>query len=558
MHDPRHDWRTDIRARLASARLHPQDEAEMVEEVGQHLEEQFAELAPSIGAAAARERLLEQLRNPELDDAIARRRRRARPTAARAWSTTSVWLDIRYGLRSLRRSPGTLAAGVAALALGIGLTTVMYSIIYGTLIKGLPFPSAERIALVYYADPAREDDQIPLADFLRYRQQQQSFEALGAFTLGTINVSGGDRPERVGVARVTAGALDATGVRVLLGRVFMPNDNAPSASPTAVLSHAVWRDRFGADSAVVGKELRVNARPVTIIGVMPEGFEFPMTATRIWLPLQTDAATLRPGQGPGLSVIGRLRPNVEFERANAEFAMLSHRLAGELPPGAAERQAVVQPFIRGFIPKRVYSLFYAMLGAVLLVLLVACANVANLLLDRAVGRTREIGIRTALGASRLAVVRQSLVESSIIATLAALAGVGLAYGSLVLFNRAMDDRERHFWMYIHLHPPVLAFVIVLAVAASLISGLLPAMQSARLDVSSILKDESHAASSLRVGRLSRTIVGIEIALSSTLLLASGFLTKSIVKLRMIEPGFVTSDVFTARVKIGRASCRGTE
>src|SRR5215207_2171998 len=139
MPDIRPDWRADIRARLASARLHPQDEAEMVEEVGQHLEEQFAELSRKIGAGPARERLLAQLRDPELDDAIARRRRRARPTAARTWSTTSVWLDVGYGLRSLRRSPGTLAAGVAALALGIGLTTVMYSVIYGTLIKGLPF-----------------------------------------------------------------------------------------------------------------------------------------------------------------------------------------------------------------------------------------------------------------------------------------------------------------------------------------------------------------------------------------------------------------------------------
>jgi putative ABC transport system permease protein len=544
-----HDWRADIRARLSSARLHPQDEAEMVEEVGQHLEDQFAELAPKIGAGPARERLLAQLGNQEFDEAIARRRRRAKPTRARTWSSTSLWRDVRYGARSLRRSPGMVAAGTAALALGIGLTAVMYSVIYGMLIKGLPFENADRIALIYYADPARQDDQIPLADFIRYRQRQQTLDVMGGYFLGNANVSGGDRPDRVQVARMTAGTIDVTGVRPMLGRTFIAGDNDPGAPPTSVLSHSMWRDRYGADSSVVGKTLRVNGRPHTIIGVMPERFEFPLTTTKAWLALQTNASTLRPGEGPGLTVVGRLRARVAYERARAEFATLSRQLATERPPGTAEREAVVQPFVRGFLPARVYTLLYAMLGAVLMVLLVACANVANLLLDRAVGRTREVGIRAALGASRLAVVRQSLVESAILALLAAVVGSGLAQVGISMFNRAMDDAEGLFWMDVRLHPAVLAFVLIMAVFASMVSGLLPAMQSVRLDVSAILKDESHAASSLRVGRLSRMIVAVEIALSTTLILASGFITKSIVKLRTLEPGFATADVFTASVTL---------
>jgi predicted permease len=210
---------------------------------------------------------------------------------------------------------------------------------------------------------------------------------------------------------------------------------------------------------------------------------------------------------------------------------------------------VIAPFVRGFVPTRVYTALYAMLAAVVMVLIVACANVANLLLDRAASRRREIGIRTALGASRLAVVRQSLVESSILAGVAAVLGSLLAKGGVIAFNRAFGTSESYFWTDIELHPAVLVFALAMGIVASFVSGILPALQSAKLDVSSILKDESHAASSLRVGRLSRMIVGVEIALSSTLILASAFITKSITNLRTLEPGFAVDSVFTARVTL---------
>jgi predicted permease len=544
-----HDWRADVRARVASARLHPQDEAELVEEVAQHLEAQFVDLARSIGDGPARDRILAQLSSQEFDDALARRRRLAKPTRARTWSSTSLWRDVRYGLRSLRRSPGTVVAGTAALAVGIALTTVMYSIIYGTLIKGLPFEDPDRIAGIYYADPARQNDQIPLADFTYFLEHQRSFEAIGAYTLATASISGGDRPDRVGAARITAGVLEVTRVRAMLGRTFTATDNDLASPPTAVLSYGMWRDRYGADSSAVGKLVRVNGTPHTIVGVMPNGFAFPNLNTQIWLPLQTDAAPLRPGQGPGLTGIARLKPGVEFDRADAELATLSHQLTAEMPQGTTERRAVVEPFVRATMPRRGYTLLYTMLGAVLLVFLVACANVANLLLDRAAGRTRETGIRTALGASRLAVIRQSLVESAIIATLAAVVGTSLAEGGVILFNRAFDDSQRLFWMDIRLHSAVLVFVAGLAAAASIVSGLLPAHQSARLDINAILKDESQAVSSLRIGRLSRTIVAVQIAFSSALVLVAGFMTESILRVNVLEPRFESADVFTGRVSL---------
>jgi len=548
MHDP-HDWRADVRARLASSGLHPQDEAELADEVGQHLEAQFAELAPKIGPVAAREQLLAELREQGFDEAASRRRRRARPSRARVWSSTSVLRDLRYGFRSLRRSPGTVAAGVAALALGIGLTTMMYSIIYGLLLKGLPFDDPSRIALIYRADPTGrgEEDLVPYGDYVRYRAEQRSFAVYGAYYTAMASISGGDRPERIDVARVTSGALDVTGARAALGRTFTSADNAPDAPPTVLLGYAIWRDRFARDSSVVGKPLRVNGRAYTIIGVMPDGFEFPRSQ-KMWLPVQLDAAGLAPGQGRPVNIVGRLRPGVELGNANAELAGLSRRLARENGDTAAVRD-LAQPFVRALIPARVYSLLYAMLGAVFLVLLVACANVANLLLDRAANRSREIGIRVALGASRVAVIRQSLVESGILAGMAAIAGVALAQSGIVAFNRTMlaIQADTPFWADIRLHLPVLLFVIGVAVAASIVSGLLPALHSARVDVNTILKDESHSASSRRVGRLSRAIVVAEIALSSAMLLAAGFMTKSIVRMRMMDPHFTTNAIFTARI-----------
>jgi len=552
MPESTYDWRTAVRARLERAKLAPDDTAEMVEEIGQHLEQQFTELAPRIGAAAAREQLLAHLRDDELEGAIARKRRRAMPSRARVWSSSSLLRDVRQGMRTLRRSPASVVAGSAALALGIGLTATMFSVMYGMLIKGLPFDEQSRIANVKLIDPRQPgiDAPVSLGDFAHYRAQQRSFETLAAYAMATVNVSGGDRADRVEAARVTSGVLETSRVRPALGRIFGEGDVDPAAPPTAILGDALWRDRFASSPDVVGRTIRVDGRPHTIVGVMPPHYEFPYN-TRLWLPIQRNIAVVAPGQGENVLLVGRLRPEASYDNANAEFTGLTQRLAAFRPAADSNLHIVVLPFVRASINPRVYTLLYGMLGAVFLVLLVACANVANLLLDRAANRTREIGIRTALGASRLAIVRHSLVESSILAAIAAIAGVALAQLGTVLFNRALvgGSPTPLFWMDIRLHPAVVVFVIAVAVVASLVSGIAPAIQSARLDINTILKDESHAASSLRASRLSRTIVIVEIAVSSAILLASGFITRSIINLRNVDPGFATNGVLTARVTL---------
>ena len=546
-----HDWRSDVRTRLAASRLDPQIEAQMVEEIAQHLEAQFDELAPRIGADAARDRLIAELSDRALDAAAGSRRRQARRIPADAWNTGSVVRDLRYAARSLRQRPGMLAAGISALALGISLTTVMFSVIYGLLIKGLPFDDPARIAMIYRADPTAQgrEDLVPFGDFVRYRSEQRSFSAFGGYTIGTAGVSGSDHPERVAVARVTAGVLDITGVRPMIGRAFSAADNAVDAAPTVMLGFALWHDRFAADSGIIGKPLRVDGRAYTVIGVMPDRYTFPGKQD-LWLPIQLDAATALPGEGIGMSVVGRLRRQAGFESANSDLAGISQQLARQhLDTGAARTFA--QPFVRATIRAQVYSLLYAMLGAVFLVLLVACANVANLLLDRTVNRSRDIAIRIALGASKTAVVRQSLLESIILGGLAAILGTGIAQAGITIFNRALGvlRADIPFWTDVRLHPPVLLFVVAVAMLASVISGVLPALHTARVDANTILKDESHSASSRRVGRLSRAIVVGEIALSSGLLVGAGVMTKSIIRMRDLDPRFAMAGVLTGRVTL---------
>jgi hypothetical protein len=362
IHD-RYDWRADVRARLEGAGLAPADQADMVEEIAQHLEQQFAELALRIGALAARDRLLAQLRDDEFEKAVAGKRRREQRTRARVWSSSSLLRDVRQGVRSLRRTPATLVAGSAALALGIGLTATMFSIIYGLLIKGLPFDQPARIAVVKLIDPRQPgvDAPVSLGDYGQYRAQQRSFETLAAYSTMTVNVSGGDRADRVEAALVTAGVLETPRVQPALGRMFGAADVDPAAPPTAILGQALWRDRFASSPDVIGKTLRVNGRPHTIVGVMPPNYEFPYN-TRLWLPIQENLAALPPGQGENVLLIGRLRSDATYDNANAEFSGLTQRLAALRPAADSNLHMAVLPFVRASINPRVYTLLYGMLG----------------------------------------------------------------------------------------------------------------------------------------------------------------------------------------------------
>lgn len=460
----------------------------------------------------------------------------------------AILRDIRIGFRSLAKSPGLAVVAVMALMFGIGLTTTMFSIVYGVMLKGLPYPDGNRIVAVYRNNTVTGNRHmsVPISDFTDYSAQQHTLSSIAAYHTGDVNVSGVGEAERYTGAWVTAPLFDIAKAQPVLGRALRADDNVPNGPNVAVISYAMWKTRFGGERTVLDQVIRANGQPFTIVGVMPEKYAFPDNAD-LWLPLQLDPLATPRGAGQGLVVIGMLRPGTTVDQAAMDFAAIAKHLQTEHKATNENISASLQPFIDALLGPEPRQLLYAMLGAVFFVLLIACANVANLLLDRAAHKTKEVGIRTALGASRGAVVRQFLTEALVLATGGAIGGTALAYGAITLFNRALADTNPAFFIDVRLHPPVLAFAIAMALLSTLLSGAIPAIQSSRADINEVLKDENRGSSSLKMGRVSRGLVVVEIALSCALLVASGLMIKSVTSLRTMDPGFRTQNVFTSRI-----------
>ena len=458
------------------------------------------------------------------------------------------WLrDIRLGLRTLRKSPGLTTVSAVALMFGIGLTTMMFSIVYGALLRGLPFEGGDRIVTVWRSNLRNdiERQSLPILDYTDFVAQQRSFERVGAYTGGTMNVSGVDRAERYSGTWISAQALEIPGVQPVLGRTFRPGEDAPGGAKVAIIGYAMWRDRFGLSPNVLGQTLRVNSIPHEVIGVMPEGFGYPESG-ELWLPLQTDPLAYPRGQ-EFVNVIGKLAPGTSLDAANAELATIFSRLAAEHPEANKDFSAYAMEFTRAYIGDESTQLLYTMLGAVFFVLLIACSNVANLLLDRAAHRSKEVGVRSALGATRGQIVRIFLSEAFVLAMLGAVLGIVVAKVGIDAFTRAIVDTDPPFFLTFELYPPVLVFAIGVSFLAALLAGLIPAYQASRGDIAEILKDETRGASSLKIGKMSKALVVFEIALSCGLLVAGGLMIKSVVKANSRDTGFAMESVFTSRV-----------
>jgi len=464
------------------------------------------------------------------------------------------WGEVRYALRMLLKHPATSGLAVVALGFGIGLPAVMFSIVYGAMIRGLPFENGDRIATIGWIDTSVDDEvnSVPVHDYADWAAEQRSFEQLAAYYQGTVNVRWVDEPERFDGAFVTANLFATLGVQPQIGRTFREDEDDFGSPATVILSHRIWVERFGADPDVLGTVVPVNGEAAEVIGVMPEGFAFPVYQD-IWVPLRVDLLGTPRGSGFPVDVMGPLREGVSRDEAAAEMAGIMARLAAAYPE-TNERMLTpaVMPFAERFVGPEGKGLLYSMLATVSLVLLIACANVANLLLARAAARTREVGIRTAIGASRARVVRQMVLEAVAIAALAAVLGTGVAWLGSAFFQRAIAPTNPPFWMVFEVDGAILAFIVIGAVVAALVAGGIPALKASGADVSSILKDESRGSSSLRIGRLSRVLVVGQIAMSLGLLVAAGLMTKSIATLRNYDYPFETDAVFTARLGLFEA------
>ena len=486
------------------------------------------------------------------------RPRRRTPSASRTERQVmhNLLKDIRYALRGFRRKPGFAIIAVTALGLGIGLTTAMFSIVNGVVLRGLPVEEPHEIMAINRVNPSEGASRLisRVHDYVDLAERQTTFDGLAAMWLASANVNPADGdPEFVSSAQVTANAFQLIGTAPFLGRGLIAEDEVVGGPAVVVVGFRFWQDRLGGDPAVVGNTIRVDGQAATLVGVMPEGYEFPVNQ-QIWQPLRVNTLDIERGGGPPILMLGRLKDGVSLTQAQGDLGRIMTQLGSEYPDTNEGMSVVVGPYARELIGFQISSLLFTMLGAVGLVLLIACANVANLLLARASLRSKEVAVRTAMGASRRRVIVQLLVESSMIAAMGALIGVGVAQYGISLFNGVLQTLPQGlpFWFAIGIDPKVLVFVLGLTIAASLLSGMLPAIRASGAGVNAVLKDESRGSSSLRMGKLSRGLVVLEVALSCTLLVAAGLLVKSVTNLSNIDYAFATENIFTTAISLPEA------
>ena len=460
--------------------------------------------------------------------------------------------DLSYGLRMLRKSPGFTLVAVLLLALGIGATTAIFSVVNGVLLKPLPFKDPGSLVMVwehaYKRD--RERNVVGPYNFLRWRERARSFESISAFVPWPANLADEGEPERVSVGHVSADLFTTLGVSAARGRVFTSEDGIPGNESVVLLGDGLWKRRFGADPDVVGKTLRVDGREMTVVGVLPPGVEFSSQqaggSVQIWNPIAFTNEH-REARGRYMLVMARLAPGVTLERAQEEMKRIAADLEKENADFNAGWSANVFP-LQPELVRDVRGAILVLFAAVGAVLLIACANVGNLLLTRAIARERELSVRAALGARRFRILRQLLVESLL------LAGVGGALGLALaeVFRRALLSvlpAELPAFATIGLDSRVLAFTLTMTVATSLLFGLLPALQVSRLDLVELLKEGARGGASAPRQRLKNALVTLEIALAVVLLVTTGLLIRSFHSLSRVNPGFQPAGLTAVQINL---------
>jgi predicted permease len=461
----------------------------------------------------------------------------------------ALWNDLILSLRTLRKEPMSALIASLTLALGIGLCSASFSISYGVFMRGLDVPEADRITMVARSslEGGQEFMSVPEHDLYDWRDQQTTFEGLAAFSTGTVNLSGTDSPERFNGAFVSANIFDLLRIKPILGTGFRPGDDAAGAPLTVVLGYEVWANRYASNASVVGQSVIVNGEAATVLGVMPQGLRFPQEQ-QVWVARRDGRASVATrNAGNQFDVFGRLRDGVTLEQAEAEFALIAKRLAETYPQTNKNMTARMRTFVEKDTGPELVAVFSAMQGATLLVLLIAIANVANLLMARATLRTREAAVRSALGASRFRIVLPYFAETLVLATVGAVIGMAIAYVGVTMFDRATVDVGKPYYMAFRLDWPVLMFTALLSVFTAVVAGLAPAVTVLRTDINATLKDEGRSGSGVLGTRLTKVLVTAEIALSCALLIGAGLMTKSIVNLQNFAFPFTTERVLTARI-----------
>ncbi|MET0646172.1 MAG: ABC transporter permease [Pyrinomonadaceae bacterium] len=467
---------------------------------------------------------------------------------------TAFLQDVRYGVRTLAKQPGFTLAAVLTLALGIGANTAIFSVVNAVLLRPLPFDDPEQIMQVWATNTEEGDNDLVVSvpDFLDWQHQNRSFEQLAAYSSTSFILNGAGEPERVRGAKVSASFFPLLRVQPVAGRILTPEDDRVGGERVALVGHGLWQRRFAGDPRLIGQTVRLNDESYRVIGIMPPGFNFPVRkvgGADIWVPHAFDPnASMSKRSSSYLGVLGRLKRGVTREQVQADMESITRVLAEQFPATNRTRGAYVVP-LREQLVEKARPMLLILLGAVSFVLLIACINVANLLLARASARHKEMSIRSALGATRARLIRQFLTESVLLGLLGGVAGLLLAAWGLRLLVALAPPEITHI-SEISLDRNVLAWTFALSVLTGLLFGLAPAIKSSRLGVAESLKENAHGATAGRErGRLRSLLIVGEVALSLVLLVGAGLLLKSLWRLQNVEAGFTTDNVLTMTLSL---------
>jgi len=447
----------------------------------------------------------------------------------------TIWQDVRYGARMLLKNPGITFVVILALALGIGANTAIFSVVNAVLLRPLPYEQSDRLVFLNEKSPVLDEMSISYPNFTDWRSQNHVFEKIGVYNRNSYNLTGYGEAERILTAQASADLFSVLRVNAAIGRLFTDEEDKPGASPVAVLGYNFWQRRFGGQSSIINQALTFNGKSYTVIGVMPQGFQYP-NRVEMWVPvgqLSGDANWQQRGNHPGLYAVARLKPGVTLAQAEADMENIAVNLERQYPDNNSGNRVRIRPLLEIFVSD-VRGTLWVLFGAVAFVLLIACANIANLLLARAKARQKEMAIRAAMGAGRWRIVRQLLTESVLLALIGGTLGLLVArWGIQLILYISPDAIPR--WREINLDWKVLAFTIGVSLLTGILFGLMPALQAGEVDVHETLKETGRGTS----GRhwLRSSLVVVEVATTLVLLIGAGLMIRSFYRLQKVDPGF---------------------